>query len=76
MIIVSSRSQIKTLSVVDSGVAGDTVFVRLPLPLVPLVSVPKLPPESLDLLELSGFSGDADPSARLIPFEGLSATKI
>lgn len=66
----------KTLSVVDSGVAGETVFVLLPLPLELLVSVPKLFDESLALLELSGFSGDAEPSARPMPFDELSVMNL
>lgn len=67
--IVSSRSHINTLSVVDSGVVGETVFVRRPLPLAPLCSVPKV--MSLVLRALSAFRGDVEPS-RLIPFDGLS----
>lgn len=62
----------KTLSVVDSGVAGDTVLVLLPLPRELRVSEPILFVESLALLELSGFSGDEAPSPKLIPFDGLS----
>lgn len=62
----------KTLSVVDSGVAGDTVFVLLPLPRVLRASEPKLFVESRALLELSGFKGDGAPSPKLIPFDGLS----
>lgn len=70
--IVSSRSQINTLSVVDSGVAGDTVFVLLPLPRLLRASEPMLFEASLVLLEPSGFKGDWAPSPKLIPFEGLS----
>lgn len=71
--MVSSRSQMKTLSVVDSGVAGDTVFVLRPLPRLLRASEPILFAESRVLLELSGFSGDGAPSPKLIPFDGLSA---
>lgn len=62
----------KTLSVDDSGVAGETVFVLLPLPREPLVSVPRPFAESRVRLELSAFKGDADPSVRPMPFDGLS----
>lgn len=65
----------KTLSVVDSGVAGETVLVLLPLPRELRVSLPMLLPESLALLELSGFRGDEAPSPKMIPFDGLSAMK-
>lgn len=61
-----------TLSVLDSGVVGDTVFVLLPRPLGPLVSDPILPTESLDLLELSAFKGEWGPSVSVNPFDGLS----
>lgn len=74
--MVSSRSQINTLSVVDSGVVGETVFVRLPLPLAPLDSELKLPEDSLDLLALSGFRGDVEPSFRVTPFGELSRKTI
>lgn len=74
MIIVSSRSQIKTRSVVDSGVVGETVLCRLPLPLVALVSVPVLLLESLDLRAFpSGFKGEFGGSVNDKPFDGLSA---
>lgn len=53
--IVSSRSHINTLSVLDSWAVGDTVFVLRPLPLDPRVSGPILFIESRDLLELSTF---------------------
>lgn len=62
----------KTLSVVDSGVVGETVFVLLPLPLVPRFSDPKLPTESLERLAVSDFKGDVDPSAKATPFDELS----
>lgn len=61
-----------TRSVVDSGVVGETVFVLRPLPLVPLISGPILPAESLERLALSAFKGDVEPSPKLIPFDGLS----
>lgn len=72
IIIVSSKSHIKTRSVVDSGVVGETVFVRRPRPLVLLGSEPKLDEESLDRLALSAFKGDVDPSVKFNPFDGLS----
>lgn len=65
----------KTLSVVDSGVVGETVFVLLPLPLVLLVSGPILFEESRDLLALSTFRGKVELSPKLRPFEELSETK-
>lgn len=71
--MVSSRSQIKTLSVVDSGVVGETVFVRRPRPLVPRDSDPILPTDSLDRLAVSDFNGDVEPSARATPLEVFSA---
>lgn len=69
--MVSSRSQMKTLSVVDSGVVGDTVLVRRPRPRVPLCSVPKVE-VSRDLRALSALRGEVEPSTKLMPFEGLS----
>lgn len=36
---------------------------------------PKLLDDSLDLLALSAFSGDVEPSVNEIPFEGLSARR-
>jgi hypothetical protein len=71
MIMVSSRSQMKTRSVLDSGVVGETVFVRLPLPRVPLCSGPRAD-GSRDLRALSAFKGEVEPSARAMPFDGLS----
>lgn len=59
----------------DSGVAGDTVLVLLPLPRDPLLSLARTFCESRVRLEFSGFKGDADPSARPIPFDGLSGIK-
>lgn len=70
--MVSSKSHIKTLSVVDSGVVGETVLCLRPLPLVPLVSVPGVLPESLVLLILSDFNGEFGWSANDNPFDGLS----
>lgn len=66
----------KTRSVVDSGVVGETVFVRLPRPLVLRVSDPKLDEESLERLALSAFKGDVEPSVKFSPFEGLSINKF
>lgn len=70
--MVSSKSQINTRSVVDSGVVGETVFVRLPLPLVVLVSGAMLLLESRDLLAVSTFMGEVGLSFKPIPFDGLS----
>lgn len=62
----------KTLSVVDSGLVGETVFVRLPRPLVPRDSEPILDTESLERLAVSDFKGDVEPSAKATPLEELS----
>lgn len=70
--MVSSKSHINTRSVVDSGVVGETVFVRLPLPLVPLVSDVTLLVDSRDLLDVSTFNGEVGLSFIVIPFDGLS----
>lgn len=75
MIIVSSRSHINTRSVVDSGVVGETVFVRLPLPLVLLGSDVILLVDSRDLLDVSTFNGEVGLSFNVIPFDGLSTNK-
>lgn len=56
----------------DSGVVGETLFVRRPLPRVPLVSDPILLEDSLDLLVLSTFKGEVGLSVNAIPLEGLS----
>lgn len=61
-----------TRSVLVSGVVGDTVLVRRPLPRAPLDSALVLLEESLDRLELSIFKGDVGASASPRPFEGLS----
>lgn len=74
--MVSSRSHIKTLSVVDSEPAGDTVFVLLPRLLVPLPSGATLALLSRDLLVQSDLSGEVDPSVNFPPLDELSATKI
>ena len=71
-IIVSSKSHMNTLSVVDSGVEGDTVLVLRPLPLGPLNSDPVLAAESRDLFAFSIFSGECGPSLKDRPFDGLS----
>lgn len=70
--MVSSRSHIKTRSVVDSGVVGETVFVRLPRPLVPRDSDPILDAESLERLAVSDLRGDVEPSANATPLEEFS----
>lgn len=71
--MVSSKSHIKTRSVVDSGVVGETVLCLRPLPLVPLVSDPELLPRSLvRRVVLSGFKGEFGGSVSDNPFDGLS----
>lgn len=74
--MVSSRSHMKTRSVVDSGVVGETVFVLLPLPLVPRVSDPILPSESLERRAVSDFNGDVEPSAKATPLDEFSVQII
>lgn len=65
-----------TLSVLDSGVVGETVFVLLPRPLGPRVSDPIFPVGSLDLLVLSTLRGECGPSLNVNPFDGLSEIVI
>lgn len=65
-----------TLSVVDSGVVGETVFVLLPLPLVLRDSDGIFPTGSLERLAVSDFRGDVEPSAKATPFEEFSVKKM
>lgn len=74
--IVSSKSQINTRSVVSSGALGETVFVRRPRPLGPRASEPKAFAGSRERRDVSPFKGDIGLSPSVTPFDGLSSSSL
>lgn len=74
--IVSSKSQINTRSVVSSGALGETVFVRRPRPLGPRASEPKVFAGSRERRDVSPFKGDIGLSPSVTPFDGLSGNVV